>query len=74
MSYFYGFHDSPCLARSKDVRAALRALPAFFFTTELWCTRQSQDWQGTRELLEAVAQTKGSQCFISAELKEEGVS
>ncbi|CAK9065367.1 Hypothetical protein (Fragment), partial [Durusdinium trenchii] len=78
---FLGDDCSVDIGRSKDLRSALRRLPSFLFCTRLLCRRTAptaptaEDWRAqTSSFLEAVAQTKGSQCFIRAEVKEEGLS
>eukprot|EP00913_Durusdinium_trenchii_P022952 g21551.t2 len=71
---FLGDDCSVDIGRSKDLRSALRRLPSFLFCTRLLCRRTAptaptaEDWRAqTSSFLEAVAQTKGSQCFIRAE-------
>ncbi|CAJ1428278.1 unnamed protein product [Effrenium voratum] len=56
------------IARSREVRQALRALPSFVFTARVVLVRTDgqEDWQSKADLLEAVAQTKSNQCLVRA--------
>lgn len=72
---FLGEDCSADIARSKDVRVALRLLPSFLFTTRMVCRKDgNKDWQSfAGDLLEGVAQSKGSECLIRAEPKQDGL-
>ncbi|CAE7412452.1 RPS22A [Symbiodinium natans] len=57
--------------KSLDVRHALRAMPSFIFGVEVVLTQVGtacKDWAARAgDILEAIAQTRGSQCFIWAQ-------
>lgn len=62
------------VARSQDVRQALRSLPGFVYRAELVITRTArtaESWQDRiSPLLDAVCNTKGGECFIEASVAE----
>ncbi|CAK0858821.1 unnamed protein product, partial [Prorocentrum cordatum] len=67
---FLGEDCSSDVARSQEVRGALRRLPSFVFQTGLLLGREESGSRGWRErvgpFLEGVAGTRGGECFILA--------